>query len=208
LRFSFLLPLAVFSTLTAMCGGGPPAASDRISPVYNAMTSRLEVLKYDANGNGTFDTWSHMDGTKVLWIELDRDEDGVIDRWEYYGDDQKLLKVGLSRKNTGTPDSWVYSDAGGRVLKIEYSSKSDNIVDRTEFYDHDRLARVEEDTNGDRKVDRWETYADGALTVASYDTAHRGAPDRRLVYRADGALDRIETDVDGNGTFTRVSRQR
>jgi hypothetical protein len=207
MRLPNIIPIVVCSTLTAMCSDAPPASSDRISPVYNAMTSRLEVLKYDANGNGTFDTFSHMDGTKVQWIEIDRDEDGKTDRWEYYGPDQKLLKVGLSRRNTGKPDSWVYRDADGTVAKTEYASKDEGPVDRTEFYEHDLLVRVEEDTDGDGKLDRWETYAGGALTSAAYDSRHRGAPDRRLVYRADGALDRIETDVEGNGSFTRVSRQ-
>jgi hypothetical protein len=206
-RAALAAPIAM-AILSSMCAGEPHEAASRISPVYNAETGRLEVLKYDANGNGKVDTWSHMDGAKVLWVEIDTDEDGVVDRWEYYTPDQKLLKVGLSRGHTGTPDSWVYRDPAGAVAKIEYSSKAKGVVDRTEIYEHDALVRVEEDTDGDQRVDRWETYVDGALATASYDTAHRGAPDHRLVYRPDGTLDRIETDPDATGTFRRIKAPR
>ena len=34
-----------------------------------------------------------MDGTKFISIEIDKDEDGRVDRWEYYRGDQKLEKV-------------------------------------------------------------------------------------------------------------------
>ena len=51
-----------------------------------------------------------MDGARVVRIEIDKDEDGKIDRWEYYGPDQKLEKVGFSRANDGKEDAWSYSD--------------------------------------------------------------------------------------------------
>ena len=102
----------------------------------------------------------------------------------------------------------MYRDADGTVSKTEYASKDGGAVDRTEFYEHDALVRVEEDTDGDGRIDRWETYADGALASAAFDTKHRGSPDRRLVYNADGALNRIEADPEGNGSFTPVSQQR
>ena len=64
-----------------------------------------------------------------------------------------------------------------------------------------RLARIEEDTNGDGAIDKWETYAGGVLSVLALDLQHRGKPDRKLIYRPDGTLDRIEVDPDGTGRF-------
>lgn len=64
---------------------------------------------------------------------------------------------------------------------------------------------MEEDTDANGKVDKWETYADGALTLMALDTQGRGTPDRRLVYGADGSLDRIEADPTGSGTFQRLN---
>ena len=54
--------------------------SGKIEPVYNKLTGKLQLLKYDSNGDGKVDTWSYMDGTRVLRIEIDKDEDGKVDR--------------------------------------------------------------------------------------------------------------------------------
>ena len=56
-------------------------------------------------------------------------------------------------------------------------------------------------TRRDGTVDKWETYAGGSLSVLALDTRGRGRPDRRLLYRPDGSLDRIEADPTGSGNF-------
>src|SRR4051812_29866207 len=84
-------------SICAACGGS--AAKKQIQPVYDKQTGRLQLLKYDSNKNGTIDTVSYMDGSRVLRIEIDADEDGKVERWEYYGADQKIEKIGLSREN-------------------------------------------------------------------------------------------------------------
>src|SRR6187549_19117 len=53
------------------CRASPPG-SERIQPVYDKATGKLQLLKYDANGNGKVDTWSYMDGTRVVRIEIDQ----------------------------------------------------------------------------------------------------------------------------------------
>jgi len=90
--------------MSAACDDG--AGRKKIEPVYDKQTGRLQVLKYDSDGNGKADTTSHMDGARVLWIEIDKDEDGHVDRWEYYDADQKLEKVGFSRAGDGKEDAW------------------------------------------------------------------------------------------------------
>src|SRR5258708_8160796 len=81
------------------CGACQPQAesSKRIQPVYDPKTGKLQLLKYDANGNGTTDTWSYMDGAHVVRIEVDSNEDGKSDRWEYYGPNYHLRKTPFSR---------------------------------------------------------------------------------------------------------------
>src|SRR6185503_3063685 len=86
-----------------------------IEPVYDKQTGKLQLLKYDSNGDGKVDTWSYMDGTKVLRIEVDKDEDGKLDRWEYYDADQKVEKTGMSRANDGKEDAWEYAGPDGAV---------------------------------------------------------------------------------------------
>jgi hypothetical protein len=150
-------------------------SSTAIEPVYDPVTGKLQLMKSDTNGNGKVDTVSHMDGTRVLRIDVDNDEDGKVDRWEYYDADQHLEKIGTSLANDGK-------------------------IGRTEFYEHDALVRAEEDGDGDGQADKWETYESGRLTSVAFDTLHRGTPDRRFVYGADGTA-RFETDADGTGHF-------
>jgi hypothetical protein len=57
----------------------------------------LKELTYDANKNGRIDTWTDMDGTRPLRARIDRNEDGKLDRWEYYDEKGQLAKVGFSR---------------------------------------------------------------------------------------------------------------
>ena len=148
-----------------------PQAS-HIEPVYDKLTGKLQLLKYDSNGNGKVDTWSYMDGARVVRIEIDNDEDGQIERWEYYNAAQQLEKVGVSL---------------GRIMRVEQ-------------YENDVLVRAEEDSDEDSKPDKWETYEGGRLTSVAFDTIHRGTPDRRLIYGGDGSA-RLEVDAAGDGHF-------
>ena len=54
----------------------------------------------------------------------------------------------------------------------------------------------------DGRVDQWETYDQGHVMSIAFDTQHRGTPDRRLVYGADGNLAEVELDPDGDGHWT------
>src|SRR5258708_1032057 len=72
-----------------------------------------------------------MDGAKPLRSRIDLDEDGKIDRWEYYDDQGKLAKVGFSRNNNGKADAWGYPDPNGGIPRTEISSTRDaNKTDR------------------------------------------------------------------------------
>src|SRR4051794_28399280 len=135
-----VLVLALFSTVLLLvgCDKGTADAKKRIEPVYDKQTGKLQLLKYDADGNGKVDTWSYMDGARVIRIEIDKDEDGKIDRWEYYDADQKLAKIGTSRANDGTPDTWSYVAPDGSVTRIEIATGKTGRAGkatRTEFYE-------------------------------------------------------------------------
>jgi hypothetical protein len=187
----------------ASCRGGPGA--NRISGEYNSKTGKLELLKYDANGDGIVDTWSYMDGARILRIEIDQDQNGTIDRWEYYGADQKPgnqkpEKIGLSRRNDGIEDAWSYMRPDGSLDRVEISTRRNRKVNRIEHYENNVVVRAEEDTDGDGKMDKWETFDGTHLTSVAFDTQHRGTPDRRLVYGLNGSA-RVEVDPTGRGQF-------
>ena len=188
----------------ASCSNPPPdPAKQTTRPTYDKTTGRLTQLTYDRNGNGVIDTWTDMDGARPLRSRIDLNEDGVIDRWEYYDDQGKLLKVGFSRNGNGKPDAWGFSGPDGKVSRVEISSTGDeHKIDRWEFYENDVLVRVELDTNDDGKVDKWETYENGAIKTAEFDEDGDGKRDRRLTYNG-AALQTIESEPDATGRYTR-----
>jgi hypothetical protein len=195
--FAVLPTLALFGVALAACGRERAEAKARITPEYNKTTGRLQLLKYDADSDGTPDTFSYMDGARVVRIEIDKNEDGKIERWEYYDANQKLEKVGFSRANDGVEDAWSYLGPDGQLSRIEISTQRNGKVSRIERYQQGKLTSAEEDTDADGKIDKWETYEGERLASVAFDTAHRGAADRRLIYGADGTA-RLEV-LDATG---------
>jgi hypothetical protein len=177
-----LASLSLVCLCVVRCGG-PAQKADHVEAVYDKTSGKLSQLTVNAVKDGKPDIYSYMNGTKFVRIEVDENEDGKIDRWEYYGPDQKIEKVGLSRANDGKQDAWVYRGPDGTASKIEVSTHHDGKVNRVEFYEKGALTRVEEDGDGDGRPDKWETYENGALTTASFDTQHTGKPDKTIDYR-------------------------
>lgn len=172
-------------------------------PTYDKTTGKLKQLTFDYNKNGVIDTWTDMDGARPVFTRQDRNEDGKMDRWEYFDDGAKLVKVGFSRRDDGKPDAWAYSGPDGRIARIEVSYTSDEkTIDRWEFYASDVLVRSEEDTNGDGRPDKWETYVNGGVKTASFDDDKDGRADRRFTYEG-AALAFIESEPDASGAFTK-----
>jgi len=195
--------LLIGLSLTGVYGcNGAATHTATIRPSYDNATGRLKELAYDANGNGSVDTWTEMDGSRPLRSRVDINEDGKIDRWEEYDENGGLAKVGFSRTNNGKPDAWVFSGADGKVRRIEISSTGDpSRIDRWEYYDASQsgpdgrgaLVRAEEDTTHDGRPDKWETYEHGVLKSVAFDENGSGRPTRRLVYSG-GAHVVIESD--------------
>lgn len=174
-------------------------------PTYDSATGKLKELTFDHNKNGRIDTWTQMDGARPVLTRMDRDEDGTVDRWEYYDQAGKLLKVGFSRANGGKPDAWAYSGTGTeQIERIEISSTADeNSIDRWERYAAGNvLIEADEDTNRDGRPDKWETYSRGVLSTVAFDETQDGRPDRRLTYQQ-GAVTVIESDPDASGKYTK-----
>ncbi len=102
----------------------------QVEAAYDKATGKLRQVTVDAGKDGKPNVISYMDGNKFVRIEIDTDEDGKIDRWEYYGSDQELEQVGLSRANDGVVDAWAYQGPGGAVQRIEVSTKRNGIRNR------------------------------------------------------------------------------
>ncbi len=179
---SLAVPMLVWLAGSA-CGGSP--TDDRVQATYDKQTGKLNQLTVDAAKDGKPNIFSYMNGSKFVRIEIDNDEDGKIDRWEYYGDSQRLDKVGFSRANDGQVDAWAFQGPDGSVARMEVSTKRDGRANRFEFYEKGELARAEEDTDTDGRVDKWEQYEAGALISVSFDMTKSGKPTTTIDYRSE-----------------------
>lgn len=180
------IPVAL-ALFAAACGGTHDVTPANLEPVYHSETGALTLLRHDADKNGTVDTISYLQGSRIVRIEIDLDQDGRIDRWEHYGTSQMLERVGFSRARDGREDAWSYADPAGRIVRVEIDARRDGRISRTEHYEAGVLARAEQDADGDGRTDRWETYAAGRLARVSFDTAQAGVPTHTLTYDADGS---------------------
>ena len=177
-----MLAVIVLALLVSVgCGNGP--SESRVEAAYNETTGKLSQLTVDSAKDGKPNITSYMDGSRFVRIEIDSDEDGKIDRWEYYGADQKVARVGFSRANDGKQDAWATRAPDGSLSKLELSTRHDGAINRVEFYEAGRLARAEEDTDADGRADKWETYVSGELVSVSFDTLKSGKPTTTVDYR-------------------------
>jgi len=115
------LIVAVASGVASYRISGPYGDRDEydagVRRVYDQATGRLKLIVFDSNGNLKLDHWAYMDGERLIRMDVDEDEDGTIDRREYYGSGNELQRIERLA-------------ADGRVI-------------RTEFYDKGTLTRTE-----------------------------------------------------------------
>jgi hypothetical protein len=184
--------LGIFALIGAVACGSPERPRATLQPEYDSQTGKLRLLRYDTNADGHVDIWTFMDGTRVIRVEIDRNEDGRIERWEHYGGpNNALVSVGFSRLNDGVEDAWTYANPDGTVVRIEISTRRNGRVTRTEFYERNSMVRSEEDTDADGKLDKWETFDNGRLATVAVDTTGSGTPTRRVTHLPDGTA-RVE----------------
>src|SRR5215213_320258 len=142
---------------------------------YDPKTGRLKKIDIDQNKNGRIETFSYWDATRLILIEVDKDEDGKIDRWEHYGDQNKLASVGSSSKDDEVEDTWTYPDGSGFLARVETDTNRDGVVDKREIF-------IPRDGAPDGRV----------LSIVELELDKSGQPARRLHYRADGSFERSE----------------
>ena len=183
------------ATLAFGCSDSERARAEAgVRPRYDKTTGKLTELTLDCQPQRPC---RHVDrhGRRPSAPDLASiaNEDGKVDRWEYYDSQAgKLIKVGFSRKDDGKPDAWAFAGPDGRDRA---GSRSRRRVTRRRSIAgsitittgaHPRWKRI---PTAMAAADKWETYRAGVLTTASSTRTGDGRPDRRLTYR-DGALAR------------------
>ena len=142
---------------------------------YDPKTGRLKRLDADINKNGRMETFSYWDATRLIRIEIDQDEDGKIDRWEHYDENNKMLRIGSSSKDDEIEDTWTYPDEKGFLARVESDGDRDGQIDKREIFSP-------KPGEPDQRI----------LSIVELDLDQLGNARRRLYYRPDGTLDRVE----------------
>ncbi|NTV58704.1 MAG: hypothetical protein HGA74_15685, partial [Deltaproteobacteria bacterium] len=74
-----------------------------------------KAVKSDSNKDGKIDQIAHFDDRgKLVKLELDSNGDEVMDRFQYYKEEQ-VVRVEADRNFDGKIDSWDYFESGKRV---------------------------------------------------------------------------------------------
>lgn len=181
--------VATFAALVAVSLAGG-CARERVTPVYDPDTRTVTRLDYDADGDGRIDMRSYLQDGRGARLEADGNRDGRVDRWEYYRPDGQLDRLGTSSQGDGREDTWVVQDSN--QMRVDISTRRDGVADRQEFHQQGVLVRAEMDTDFDGRADQWQRFENGKLRELLVDTERSGRPDRRLLYAANGSLERIE----------------
>jgi hypothetical protein len=148
-------------------------------------------LLYDGNGDRIADVVTVFDSTGAArQTETDTDHDGAVDRWQFFSRSGEVEKEAVARRKPGTPDLWLYPIASG--VRRELDEDGNGVVDRTEHFDAQRLARVEVDGDGDGRMDRWQSWSEDRLVQEDLDTDGDGVADRRLRNDPQGGGLRLE----------------
>jgi hypothetical protein len=195
-----LVLLAIGGTLlSAGAGCARPAAF----PVYDQDGRMVRRIDYDTDRDGKLEARLYFRDGEAIRLEADSDEDGRVDRWEGYAAGGALQRLGTSSRRDGRADTWVIQ--AGTSTEVQTSTRRDGVIDSRDRYENGTLTRTERDTNFDGRPDQWQQFEQGRLRQLDLDTTLvSGRADRRLVYSAGGALDRIESR-DANGAFVVVS---
>jgi len=183
----------LYAVLTSALLALSSCAGEQVSPVYDG-AGMVRRLDYDTNRDQRIDMRAYVLNGQTVRIEADGNGDGVVDRWEYYRPGGELDRIGTSSQADGVEDTWVAQT--GNDMRVDVATRRDGIPDRHEFHTDGVLVRAEQDTNGDGRIDQWQHFADGKLHELLLDTfMTSGRPNQRLVYRTDGSLERVDSEI-------------
>jgi hypothetical protein len=181
-----------FAIVCALSAGllASDCARERVLPVYDPDSRTITRLDYDSDTDGRIDIRSYLQNGRGARLEADGNGDGRVDRWEYYRPDGQLDRLGTSSQGDGREDTWVVQR--GNQMRVDISTRRDGVVDRHEFHENGVLVRAEQDIDLDGRIDQWQQFEQGRLRELLVDTERSGRPDRRLLYTANGSLERVE----------------
>ena len=84
-------------------------------PEYDKQTGKLQLLKYDSDGNGKVDTFSYMDGPGSSASRSTRTRTERSIAGSTTAPTRSSRRSDFPRRQDGKEDAWSYSDAAGAI---------------------------------------------------------------------------------------------
>ena len=177
----------------------------------DGQVARQEV---DTTGAGHPNLWVHYERGVMVRQEEDTVGDGRPHVWTLFRDGRPARQE-VDTDRDGRADTIFELDAAGRVAKkmtaagvVTHYEAGLPVREEREgavaFYEHGKLARVEEDRNRDGRPDVWAVFRDGRRVEQREDPSFTGRA--TVVYHFENdRLVRSEEATGGDGRFDLVS---
>jgi hypothetical protein len=114
-------------------------------------------IERDLNFDGAVDVWQYPDANGIiLEEEMDLDHDRLVDVIAYYREDGSLERKELALEFGNVFTVFKFYDPAGLLLRVEHDEDGDQLVDRWDYYEKNRVVRTGWDENRDGVPDRFD----------------------------------------------------
>ena len=139
----------------------------------------MVIQKLDINGDGKVDVTNNYkvrdDSTRILvYKSVDLNWDGYVDVQTWFNEQGEIEREAIDGDFDGIAE-WVDYYKGNKLVRSEIDTDFDGVADLKRFYKSQRISEKRFDSDGDGKTDVWQ-YFD-----------------------AEGNVQKIGRDVDGDG---------
>lgn len=123
---------------SAFASGGTDSDVNARIDYLNSLVERAEVI--DSNGDGKTDIWNHFVGKnkRLAKREYDKDFDGRVDLTEFFHSGGALHKRFIDRNNDGLVDQWEFPRNNHGLIYLirmddNFDGKVDKVIRRYQF---------------------------------------------------------------------------
>jgi hypothetical protein len=146
--------------------------------------------------------WSIYNGPDDA-MERDRNDDGRVDERATFTGGRQVIET--DRDFDGTMDAFTTFDRDGLPTKYEADDDFDGTRESVTTYRHGDPERYTVDWDEDGAIDYRADFESGVLRTETYLDRTTGRPVKRVTY-VGAKADRVDWDVDGDGTWERSYR--
>ena len=161
--------------------------------------ARQKTLEQDTDKDGKVDRILRFgeDG-KIAVQEIDSNGDGVMDRFQYYKNEQ-IVRLESDSDHDGKVDQRDFFKKGKRTRHEKISGESGRVTEIIEFDGQERPLKIQRDTDGDGRYELTQWFDRPPWSaVMEVDRLATGKPQARCFYQ--GKILRLkEVDESGDG---------